>query len=626
MSIATRAVEAFGAALLPTELGGPAPELFSARVLRYLDVLPPSTRSAIITGMLITALAGNGVAGASRQRDDPDRRAAALERLQSLHPQVAAGIDGLKAIALLANEGDANREEMRAPARAHRPARPDAELPHTPVDDCAAVTRADAVVVGSGAGGATAARTLAGAGMDVVIVEEGHRWGVEDFRSGHPVDRYAGLYREAGTTLAIGRPPVVLPLGRAIGGSTVVNSGTCFPTPERVQQRWFDEFGLTYCEPGRLEHHVSEVEAMLRVARPPGSTIGRNGNLLLEGADALGWRSSPLARNAPDCVGSCQCAIGCPRNAKFGVHLNALPDACASGATIISGARVETVLRRGDAAVGVRSRRSDGSAVDVLAPIVVVAAGTTETPPLLARSGLGSHPRLGRNLSIHPAVPLGGQFDEEVVPWKGILQSAVTEELHHREGILIEATATPPGMGSMSLPGFGRELLTWLDRAPHLASMGAMVADRSVGSVHRGPGHRTIVRYSIDHRDGQRLKTGIRAMAQLLFAAGARRVLTGIGSASTADSLPRLDEILSRTSPRELHLAAFHPVGTAAAGSDPQVSPVDETGRLRGVTGLWVADASILPSCPEVNPQVTIMALAQAVAERIVETGADSRG
>lgn len=183
MKVATRAVEAFGSALLPEELGGPAPELFSARAFRLLDALPPSTRAAVITGMLVTTLAGNGVARTSRRRAEPDRHAAALTRIQGIHPQVAAGIDGLKAIALLANEGDANRDEIAAPARAHGPARPDAEIPSTSVDECASVLRADVVVVGSGAGGATAARTLARAGMDVVIVEEGRRWTVDEFRS-----------------------------------------------------------------------------------------------------------------------------------------------------------------------------------------------------------------------------------------------------------------------------------------------------------------------------------------------------------------------------------------------------------------------------------------------------------
>jgi choline dehydrogenase-like flavoprotein len=76
--------------------------------------------------------------------------------------------------------------------------------------------------------------------------------------------------------------------------------------------------------------------------------------------------------------------------------------------------------------------------------------------------------------------------------------------------------------------------------------------------------------------------------------------------------------VLHRSNPKSLHLAAFHPTGTAAAGADEQLHPVDEIGRLRGVAGVWVADASILPSSPEVNPQLSIMALALGVADEVV--------
>jgi choline dehydrogenase-like flavoprotein len=118
---------------------------------------------------------------------------------------------------------------------------------------------------------------------------------------------------------------------------------------------------------------------------------------------------------------------------------------------------------------------------------------------------------------------------------------------------------------------------------------------------------------------------------RLLFAAGVlierrlpsdRRdlaeVLTGLPGAMTVTSLPALRDALSRSDPKSLHLAAFHPTGTAAAGADEQLCPVDETDRLRGVDGVWVADASILPSCPEVNSQLSTMAMALGVADEIV--------
>ena len=339
------------------------------------------------------------------------------------------------------------------------------------------------MIVGSGAGGAMVARTLARAGLDVVVLEEGRRWTVEEFRTTHPIDRYAGLYRGAGATIALGRPSVVLPIGRAVGGTTVVNSGTCFRPPLAVQRRWRDEFGLGIADPDRLSGHLDDVERTLRVAPVPLDIMGRNGRLLLDAAASLGWRAAPIPRNAPGCEGCCQCAIGCPRNAKFGVHLNALPQACAAGARIISRARVERVLHRDGRARGVRARRPDGTALDVLADTVIVAAGATETPGLLRRSGIGGHPRLGRNLALHPATMLAGRFDDDVVAWRGVLQSAAVHEFHESDGVLIEATSTPPGMGSMVLPGYGAELLGWLDRAPQVATFGAMVADRGVGSV-----------------------------------------------------------------------------------------------------------------------------------------------
>ncbi len=614
--LARRATAAFGAALLPEECGGPPPAQLVERVERYVAQLPASSRAAVRAGLLSLAAASYLSTGRSLSRLSPNARAQLLRRVAALSPDVGAAVEGLKAIVLLANGADTYAPELLARAAEHDVARPDAALDLTPSADSPSVVRADAVVVGSGAGGAMAARVLARAGRQTIVIEEGRRWGVDEFRTRHPVDRYAGLYRGAGATVALGRPAVVLPIGRAVGGTTVVNSGTCYRPPVAVQRRWRDEFGLSLADPDRLAGHLDDVEHTLQVAPVPLEIMGGNGRLLLDGAAALGWHAAPIPRNAPGCDACCQCAIGCPRNAKFGVHLNALPQACAAGARIVCDARVERVLHAGGRARGVRARRPDGTAFDVLADTVVVAAGATETPNLLLRSDLGAHPLLGRNLALHPAVMVAGRFQGEVYAWRGVLQSAASDELHSSSGVLIEATSTPPGMGSMVFPGYGAELLDWLDKASRVATLGAMVADRGVGRVHSVRGQ-TLLRYDIDPADTAKLLTAIQAMGRLLFAAGAVELLTGLPAAPTVTSLPALDDALGRTNPKSLHLAAFHPTGTAAAGADEQRCPVDQHGRLRGVEGVWVADGSILPSCPEVNPQVSIMALAQAVAGEI---------
>ncbi len=615
---ARASLASFGTALLPQECGGPASDQLVDRVDRYLARLPATSRLAVRAGLHSLVAASYLTTGRSLSHLGPGQRDRVLRRVAALSPEAGAAVEAMKAVVLLANGADTYAPELLSRAQRHETARPDAPLTVIPSTESPSVVTTDAVIVGSGAGGAMVARSLARAGLDTVVLEEGRRWTVEEFRTTHPIDRYAGLYRGAGTTVALGRPSVVLPIGRAVGGTTVVNSGTCYRPPPAVARRWLDEFGLGLADPDRLAERLDDVERTLRVAPVPLQIMGRNGRLLLDAAGTLGWRAAPIPRNAPGCEGCCQCAIGCPRNAKFGVHLNALPQACAAGARIISRARVERVLHQHGRARGVRARRPDGTALDILADTVIVAAGATETPVLLRRSGLGAHPRLGRNLALHPATMLAGRFDDDVVAWHGVLQSAAVHEFHESDGVLIEATSTPPGMGSMVFPGYGAELLSWLDRAPQVATFGAMVADRGVGSVFSVRGE-TLVRYNIARADVARLVVAIEAMGRLLFAAGAVEVLTGLPGVTTVTSLAALQDVLSRSNPRSLHLAAFHPTGTAAAGSDEQLCPVDETGRLRGVEGVWVADASILPSCPEVNPQLSIMALALGVADQIAD-------
>ena len=598
------------AAILPPEAGGPDPERVASVGRRMVDRMPAASRAglaAALVGLEAFSLARTG----RRLGSVPaPRREALLAEFARLGGSPA--LDTVKSIVLLAHGADAFAGEIAAVGSRHEPSNPDGDLTLTPVEEWPARTSCDAIVVGSGAGGAFAARELARAGLATVIVEEGERWTVDRIRGSHPLDRFASLYRDGGTTMALGYPPIALPLGRAVGGTTVINSGTCYRPPSPVARSWYEDHGLTHAEPELLGPRVADVEATIGVAPAPMEVLGRNGELSLRGAEALGWAAAPLRRNAPGCRGACQCAIGCPNNAKNGVHLNALPQACAAGARIVSGLHVREVLVEGGRALGVAGRRADGSEVRISAPLVVVAAGAIPTPPLLRRSGLGRHPRLGRNLSIHPATGITASFEEEVVPWRGVMQSVGIEELHEREGILMEATSTPPGMGAVSAPGYGTHLLSRLDRAANTATLGAMIGDAPSGRVFgaRSP----IVAYRLTRTDAGRLAKAVGAMARVMLAAGAKDVELG-GGAPAVRAESEIEAALERLDVRRLRLAAFHPSGTAAAGSDPARHPVDPDGRLRGVEGVWVADGSILPSCPGVNPQVSIMAVAAGVGE-----------
>jgi choline dehydrogenase-like flavoprotein len=461
---------------------------------------------------------------------------------------------------------------------------------------------ADVCVIGAGAGGAVAAAELAEGGMRVVVLEQGPRHDADRF-SARPPEMMARLYRDGGQTMTLGTPPIPLPLGRGIGGTTLVNSGTCFRTPAQVLERWQREYGLEGLTADALDSCFARVEAALSVAEVTPELAGRNAAVARRGAERLGWSHGYLRRNARGCVGSGVCAFGCPTSAKQHTGITYVPRAEAAGARILTGADAQRVVVERGAARGVEARIAGVGRIEVRAPQVVVAAGTLHTPLLLARSGLGRRSgQLGRNLALHPATGAFALMDELVDMAKGVPQSLYVDAFAD-EGIMFEGVAGPPSYVAMALPLSGRRHAEAMARYRRLAQFGLMVSDSSRGSVRSIAG-RPIVRYDLNEQDVARFRTGLARMEELFRAAGAREVYL---------PLPR-GMRPQQARARDLKPMAFHPLGTARADARPERGVVDGDLALHRVRGLHVADGSVVPSSLGVNPQLTIMALATRLA------------
>jgi choline dehydrogenase-like flavoprotein len=476
---------------------------------------------------------------------------------------------------------------------------------------------ADICVIGAGAGGAVAAAELAEGGARVVMLEQGPHHDPDGFTA-RPMQMLARLYRDGGQTIALGTPPILLLLGRGLGGATLINSGTCFRTPTHVLERWRGEHGLEL-DGGVLDPCFERVERALSVAEVSPELAGANAAVARRGAERLGWSHGYLRRNARGCVGSGVCAFGCPTSAKQHTGITYVPRAHAAGARILTGAHVRRIVVRAGRVQGVQGVQAEGGgpggALEVRAPRVVVAAGTIHTPLLLARSGIGAASgQLGRNLRLHPATAAFALMDEVVDMARGVPQSFYVDQFAH-EGIMFEGIAGPPAYAALSLPLTGARHAAAMAQYPQLAQLGLMVSDSSCGRVHlprHGPlgrGGRPLIHYDLLAADLAKFRAGLARLKELFGAAGAREVYLPLPPGVTPE----------RARARDLKLMAFHPLGTARADADAARGVLDPDLAVHGVDGLYVADGSVVPSSLGVNPQITIMALATRLAFHLLD-------
>jgi choline dehydrogenase-like flavoprotein len=475
----------------------------------------------------------------------------------------------------------------------------------------------DVVVIGTGAGGAVVARELAEHGVAVAMLEEGNYVDRSEF-TGRPLDMQKKLYRASGATFTIGNVPITIPLGMTVGGSTTVNSGTCYRVPDRILEEWVKDFGLRELTPDGMAPYFDRVEHVLRVAPVTPETLGGSARVIARGADALGLKKHlPLKRNAPDCDGQGVCCFGCPTDAKRSTNVSYVPMALKAGAELFTGVRAQRVIVEGGRAVGVVARARGGRTVTVRARAVIVACGTLLTPAFLMRNGLGDQSgQLGRNLSIHPATGIIAVMRERIESWKGVPQGYAIEDFHE-EGLMFEGAALPLDFSVGLMPQIGPELVELAEGFDRIAQFGLMVEDTSRGRV-RLVGDQPVVTYNLNDSDLGRMKRGIDILARVFLAGGAERVLLpahGFNEVRTEADLARFRD--TRIRPRDLDVSAYHPLGTARMGTDPRSSVVDAEHQVHDTPGLYVVDGAAVPSSLGVNPQVTIMALATRAADKL---------
>ncbi|MCC6898141.1 MAG: GMC family oxidoreductase [Polyangiaceae bacterium] len=486
---------------------------------------------------------------------------------------------------------------------------------------------ADVVIIGTGAAGATAARVLTEAGLDVVLIEEGAHVGPEQLRS-DMWSSFKHVWRDLGFQVASGRAITPILQGRCVGGTTAINGAIIHRMPEKIWARWRDDFGLGAALPyAELERIWQILDRELFVGPAPESVLGKNNSLMRTATERLGIAGNLIQRNVKDCEGSAHCNQGCPTGRRQSMNVSYVPRAVAAGARVYATCLASSLVTRHGRATGVVGRFRD-PLTGVRGPKLVVharravllAASAIQTPLFLTKNriGVGSGV-LGKRLQAHPGTAVVGVFDAPVEMYRGATQGY--ESVHYwDERMKFETVAMPPELAMARLPGLGPELMRELASYAHLAVWGVQVRAEAQGSVRAGVFGGTQIEYDMTDADIRVLKLGVRRLTEMMFAAGARQVLPGVHglppAISSVDELaPMFD---APDDPRLFHTIAAHLFGTALMGGSAFNSVVKPSFETHDLPGLHVVDSSVFPTNMGVNPQHSICALAWLAAERLV--------
>jgi choline dehydrogenase-like flavoprotein len=492
----------------------------------------------------------------------------------------------------------------------------------SPADLNGDTVEADAVVVGSGAAGAIVAYRLAEAGKRVLVLERGLHLHPSEFEEDE-VTQISNLYADGALQISRDFSFQVLQ-GMCVGGSTVVNNAVCFNLPDHVRDHWNGPEHEAGLDAARLAESFTNVRRWLGVIKPPSDHLQRGADKFVEGVEALelGGEVDVVDANIANCPGSGYCNIGCPYGTKLSMLDKVLPEGQkrfgADNLQILPECRAERIETKNGRAEAVIAGLSDGRKLRVKGRAIVVSAGAIASSWLLMQSKIGNG-RAGRGLCFNMGSPVTAEFDDVLESFDGVQISHYLQP-EAGSGFVMESWFNPVVSQALNMPGWLDDHRKNMECFPHLTAAGVLVGTTKPGRLGRALLGGTDINFTPAREDVQTLVDALKLLCRIYLKAGAERVMPStfqFHEFTKENEVDQLDQYVKKS--HHLSIGSGHPQGGNALSRDPRKGVVDQSFRVHGCENLFVCDASVFPTATTVNPQLTVMALADYAAPGIAK-------
>jgi choline dehydrogenase-like flavoprotein len=492
----------------------------------------------------------------------------------------------------------------------------------SPADLNGDTIEADAVVVGSGAAGAIVAYRLAEAGRRVLVLERGLHLHPSEFKEDE-VTQISNLYADGALQVSRDFSFQVLQ-GMCVGGSTVVNNAVCFDLPDHVRDHWNGPEHEAGLDEAALAESFNNVRRWLGVTKPPSDHLQKGTYKFEAGGKVVepGGDIDVVETNIASCPGSGYCNIGCPYGKKLSMLDKVLPEGqerFKDKLRILPECLVERIETRNGRATAVVASLGNDRKLRIEPRTIVVSAGAIASSWLLMESKIAKG-RAGRDLCFNMGSPITAEFDDVLDSFDGV---QISHYLQPEEGAgyVMESWFNPVVSQALNMPGWLDHHRKNMERFPHLTAAGVLVGTTKPGSLGRALFGGTDIKFTPAREDVRTLVKALKRLCHIYLEAGARRVMPStfrFEEFRTADEVDRLDDYVEQS--RYLSIGSGHPQGGNAISRDRRKGVVDPSFRVHDFENLFVCDASVFPTATTVNPQLTVMALADYAAPGIAKT------
>lgn len=456
----------------------------------------------------------------------------------------------------------------------------------------------DVLVIGAGVSGSFLARSLAKRGKSVLLIEAGRSFDASTYPL-READASAQLYWSGGIELTHdARIGLLRP--KAVGGGSVVNQALLDRFDDEALNSWKKRSGVDFFASDTLSRWYEKAEASVSLQEIPAKYWNRNAEIFAQGFEKNGFMCASLRRAQSDCRyeegNDCiECLAGCRINSKQSMPITVLKEALDTGnVTLLSELEAERISEDGDQ-VKVTARSKAGMKRVLRGRHLALASGSLGNTKLLLRSGYADrYEALGKGFFTHPQYMSLALYSDPVRAHKGPFQALKSADPGFRKnGFKLENVFAPPAALAMLISGFGESHMKTMEMLPYMACIEVAIRDTERGVISLKKDGTLLIRKNLNAEDRRRRDAGVSAVDRIFNSTGAQRIIRG--------------DIA----------VGLHLMGGCAIGVDRSQAMVDPEFKLMGSKRITIADSSIFPDAPGINPSLTIMALSMMAAETI---------